>query len=158
MTNRNVFAGVAGIAGLMLSATLIAQPGPGQKPAPKAKAKPAPAATEAAKPPARPVAKPTDVRIRARFVSDAQISENTTYYQGPRQRVEFPGVVLISQCDLKKTIQLNDKTKRFMVQPLVEAAPAPAAPAAATSAPGAAGSPGPGPQGQGFPSPFGAAF
>ncbi|HEV3062800.1 MAG TPA: hypothetical protein VGY48_31425 [Vicinamibacterales bacterium] len=162
MTNRNVFAGVAGIVGLMLSATLIAQTGPGQKPAPKAKAKPAPAATEQAPKPPAPVAKPTDVKIRARFVSDAQISENTTYYQGPRQRVEFPGVVLITQCDLKKTIQINDKSKRYMVQPLVEAAPAPAAPAApaaATSAPGAPGFPGPsGSQGQGFPSPFGAAF
>jgi hypothetical protein len=160
MTKRNVVAGGAGIVGLMLSATLIAQTGPGQKPAPKAKAKPAPATTEQApKPPVRPVATPTDVKIRARFESDAQISENTTYYQGPRQRVEFPGVVLITQCDLKKTIQLNDKSKRFMVQPLVEAAAAPAAPAAATSAPGAPGATGPsGSQGPGFPSPFGAAF
>ena len=52
----------------------------------------------------------------------AQVSQNTTYLQGARQRVEFPGVVTLDQCDLKRSVMLNTSAKRYRVQPYPEAA------------------------------------
>ena len=52
------------------------------------------------------------------------------YLQGPRQRVEFPGVVSIDQCDLKRSVMLNAAEKKYRVQPYPET-PASAAPAPA---------------------------
>jgi hypothetical protein len=58
------------------------------------------------------------------------------YIQGARQRVEFPGVVTIDQCDLNRSVLLNTTAKRYQVQP--HATPAVAAPAPAAAAPEAA--------------------
>ncbi len=54
-----------------------------------------------------------------------------TYLQGPRQRVEFPGVVSIDQCDLKRTVMLNDSAKRYRTMPYAEPASQAASPVAA---------------------------
>ena len=54
------------------------------------------------------------------------------YLQGPRQRVEFPGVVTIDQCDLKRSVMLNATAKRYRVMPYAEAT---AGPTPATSDP-----------------------
>lgn len=105
-----------------------------QKPAPK------PAAPVAApKPEAPPPA--TDVRMKTASTQGAQVSQNTTYLQGARQRVEFPGVVTLDQCDLKRSVMLNTAAKKYRVQPYPEpvAVTAPAAPAAAAPAPVVAG-------------------
>ena len=95
-------------------------------PAPKS----APKAVEPAPPPPPP-AIPTDVQAHTKYVTGAQVSENTTYIKGARQRFEFPGITMITQCDLKRSIQLHDATKHYMVMS-TEAPAAPAAPAAAT--------------------------
>lgn len=116
-----------------------------------AQAKPKPAAPRATtqKPtpkPAAPVAKPetpppppppaTDVRMKTASTQGAQVSQNTTYLQDARQRVEFPGVVTLDQCDLKRSVMLNTAAKKYRVQPYPEvAAPTPAAPAASAAAP-----------------------
>ncbi len=55
------------------------------------------------------------MQVRTRYVSGAQASENTTYFKGVRQRFEFPGITMITQCDLKRSLQLQDATKHFMV-------------------------------------------
>ena len=47
----------------------------------------------------------------------AQVSENTTYLKGLRQRFEFPGITMIAQCDLKRRVQMHDGTKRYLVLP-----------------------------------------
>ena len=49
--------------------------------------------------------------------SGAQVSENTTLIQGDRQRVEFPGITAIAQCDLHRTLQINDQSKHYLVTP-----------------------------------------
>ena len=59
---------------------------------------------------------PSDVTMRTHFVNGIQVSESVTYTRGPRQRVEFPGLVSITQCDLARTVFLNDKTKSYAVQ------------------------------------------
>jgi hypothetical protein len=97
---------------LTLNAGLLAQtpakPGAKKKPAPKTAT--APASTKAPEPP------PTDVRLHTAITTGAQVSENTTLIQGPRQRVEFPGMTVISQCDLGQTLQVNDQSKHYIVQ------------------------------------------
>ena len=47
-----------------------------------------------------------------------QSYESTTYIKGKRQRSEsFGGMVNITQCDLRRGIQLNTNTKTYMVNP-----------------------------------------
>ena len=124
---------------LAISSTASAQP-----PVPKAKAprkpavatKPVEKAAEPAPlpPPAPPP--PTDVKIRTKYVNGAQVSENTTYMKGVRQRFEFPGITMITQCDLKRSVQLHDATKHFMVVSTeVPAVAPPAVDPAAAAAP-----------------------
>jgi hypothetical protein len=61
-------------------------------------------------------------------------SESTTLIKGVRERTEdhrgYSDSVNITQCDLKRTIQLNDKTRKYMATPMVEndVTSAPAAP------------------------------
>ena len=119
--------------------TPTAKPSPTAKPTPapaksgtaaKPAASPTPTATPAPPPPPPP--KPaTDVKLKTQYQQGAQVSENVMYVQGPRQRVEFPGVVSIDQCDLKRSVMLNASDKKYRVQPYPEgtAAPAPQAPA-----------------------------
>jgi hypothetical protein len=57
------------------------------------------------------------------------VSENTTLIQGPRQRVEFPGMTVLSQCDLGQTLQINDQSKHYIVQKHQTAEPATPSPA-----------------------------
>ena len=45
------------------------------------------------------------------------ISQNVMYLHGARQRMEFPGVVSIAQCDLNRSVMLNAAAKKFRVQP-----------------------------------------
>lgn len=121
-------------------------PVPKPKPAKKApvavkpagKAEPAPAPEPPPPPPPPP---PTDVRIQTKYINGAQISENTTYFKGVRQRFEFPGITMISQCDLKRTVQLHDATRHYMVVSTDTPAAKPAAtpvPPPDTDAPSAA--------------------
>src|SRR4029078_3051598 len=102
---------------LSLTAGLLAQtpakPGPKKKAAPKTATAPAlPKAPELPPPPPPP----TDVRLHTAITTGAQVSENTTLIQGPRQRVEFPGMTVLSQCELGQTLQINDQAKPYIVQ------------------------------------------
>ena len=106
--------------------TAGAQAKPSQRPAPK----PAPPAKAAPAAKPEPPAPPPGVRVTTAYTHGAQVSQNTAYLQGPRQRVEFPGVVTLEQCDLKRTIMLNTTAKLYRSQPYPEPAAA-AAPAAA---------------------------
>jgi hypothetical protein len=107
-------------------------------PAPaKAAPKTPPPAPEPTPPPPPPP--PTDVRIHTRLINGAQISENSTYFKGVRQRFEFPGITMINQCDLKRSVQLSATSKQFIVVSTETAAPPPAAtPAPAPEMPDAA--------------------
>ena len=116
-----------------------ARPPATAKPAAPATAKPAtPATAKLAPAPPKPA---TDVRLKTSYTNGAQISQNVTYLQGPRQRVEFPGVVSIDQCDLKRTIMLNSSAKRYRTMPYGEPASQAASSAAADPAMGAPGMP-----------------
>src|SRR5262245_5111531 len=144
----------------MLSATLVASSNPQQttqqpppakppakpaapatRPATPAGSKSAPATAKPATTTAPATAKPaptpppppkpaTDVRMKTSYTQGAQVSQNMTYLQGPRQRVEFPGVVSLDQCDLKRSVMLNTSAKRYRVQSYAESTAPAASPAA----------------------------
>ena len=54
-----------------------------------------------------------DVKIKAKQTMGGQSYENTTYIKGKRQRSESMNGMMISltQCDLRRSIQLNSQTK-----------------------------------------------
>jgi hypothetical protein len=62
-----------------------------------------------------------DVKITTKSSAGGQSLTSTTYIKGSRQRTEGMGYTYIYQCDLKRSIQLNDKTKTYLVTPLAGA-------------------------------------
>lgn len=67
--------------------------------------------------------KPTtnDVKIRQRMsTGNGAGSENLLYIKGQRMRTEMPGNVgftTILQCDLKRTLTINENTKSYLISP-----------------------------------------
>ena len=103
---------------------------PKPKPAPK-KADPARGAPpkDAPAPP-----KPPGLTMRSTYTgADGQTSTTTLTSNGVRERVDLGrGVAVITQCDTKQIIQVNDKAKTYVTLPLgAAAAPPPAATAPA---------------------------
>src|ERR1051325_11946169 len=61
----------------------------------------------------------TDVKVRQRMsFGGGNSSESILYIKGPRMRSEMAGgmgYTTIQQCDLKRTLMLNEKTKTYLV-------------------------------------------
>ena len=79
-----------------------------------------------------------DLKVTRKNGSGDYSSQSTVYIKGQRQRTESPAMTTIQQCDLHRTIQINDRTKMYFIQPddasqasdaSSPAAPAPQAPA-----------------------------
>lgn len=62
-----------------------------------------------------------DVKIKTRQTSEGRgdVTENTTYIKGKRQRTESGGNAAVSlmQCDLRRSVQLSPAAKTYMVIP-----------------------------------------
>ena len=137
-TPRYVFA--VCLLSVVFGAFLLAQTPPPKPPVKKkpagAPAKAAPALAAVAPAP-KPLPPPSDVSVQTRYTRGAEVSENTTYIRGARQRVEFPGVVTLDQCDLNRSVLLNVAAKKYLLRPYAQApatssrAPEAAAPASA---------------------------
>ncbi len=57
-----------------------------------------------------------DVKIKTRNTSGGQVSEQTTYIKGKRQRTELNETsVMILQCDLRRQLQIGVPTKTYIV-------------------------------------------
>lgn len=67
-----------------------------------------------------------DVKIKSKQTMSGQTYENTTYIKGKRQRSESMNGMMISltQCDLRRGVQLNSQTKTYMVNAFGDASPA----------------------------------
>ncbi len=104
---------------------------PAAKAAAKAAAKPAAKTAPEETPPSTTPVAAADLKIRTRYTSGAQSSENTTYVKGPRQRVEFPGAITIEQGDVGRSLLINPASKTYLVVKPGEAAGASAMTAAA---------------------------
>jgi hypothetical protein len=101
---------------------------------PATKPKPATPAEKKAAPAPEPPPAPTDIKINTKSINGAQVTETGMYFTKTRQRFDFPGIVMITQCDLKRTLQINDGAKVYMVQTFEDAKTQAAAPPAASSA------------------------
>ncbi|MBC8030355.1 MAG: hypothetical protein H7Z16_09605 [Pyrinomonadaceae bacterium] len=77
--------------------------------------------------PAAPAA--NDLKIKYRMTTSGQSMETTTMLKGARERSEMKmgfgmEIINITQCDLKRTLQISDKARKYVVTPMetVEAA------------------------------------
>jgi hypothetical protein len=68
-----------------------------------------------------------DIKISTKSTSGGRSVTSTTYVKGGRQRIEGLGFTIIYQCDLKRMIQLNDKSRSYLITPLESAGAAKAA-------------------------------
>ena len=70
-----------------------------------------------------------DVKIKSKQTMSGQTYENTTYIKGKRQRSESMNGMMISltQCDLRRGVQLNSQTKTYVVNGFGDTSPASAA-------------------------------
>jgi hypothetical protein len=59
-----------------------------------------------------------DIKVTTKSTAGGQSYTSTTYIKGARQRIEGMGYTMIYQCDLKRMIQINDKTKTYFITPL----------------------------------------
>ena len=60
-----------------------------------------------------------DVKIKSKQTMGGQSYENTTYIKGRRQRTETMNGMMVSltQCDLRRGVQINPNTNTYMVNP-----------------------------------------
>jgi hypothetical protein len=94
-----------------------------QKPKPKPATKPA----VPARPETKAPAPPPGLTMRTSYTAgDGQASETTLLSNGTRQRVDLGGgVAVITQCDTKQTIQVNDNARVYVALPFDAAQSAP---------------------------------
>ena len=68
-------------------------------------------------------AQPADLKIRYKTTMSGQPSESVTMIKGTRERSEMHGFgmdsINITQCDLKRTVQLNEKTQKYLITPMI---------------------------------------
>lgn len=78
--------------------------------------------------PNRPAAAPAppprnDLKITYRTTTSGQSMENTTMLKGARERSEMKlgygrDIINVTQCDLKRTIQISDAAKKYVITPM----------------------------------------
>ncbi len=109
---RKRFSGLSALAALLLlvvsSSVFVAQRRPGNRP-------PAPAATN---PPAA-----NDLKITYRTTTMGHSMQNTTMLKGARERSEMKmgqgfEIISITQCDLKRVIQVSESAKKYVITPM----------------------------------------
>lgn len=64
-----------------------------------------------------------DLKIKYRMTTAGQSMETTTMLKGARERSEMKmgygmDIINITQCDLKRTVQVSDKAKKYVVTPM----------------------------------------
>lgn len=74
-------------------------------------------------PAAAPAAARTDLKITYRQSTSGQSMETTTMLKGQRERSEMKmghgmDIINITQCDLKRTVQISDSTRKYVVTPM----------------------------------------
>jgi len=74
---------------------------------------------------AAPPAAPTrsDLKLTYRTTTSGQSMENTTMLKGTRERTEMKlgygrDIINVTQCDLKRTLQISDSAKKYVITPM----------------------------------------
>ena len=78
-----------------------------------------------------------DLKITYRTTTSGHSMENTTMLKGARERTEMKlgmgrDIINVTQCDLKRTLQISDSAKKYVITPM-DAGDATARPAATSS-------------------------
>jgi hypothetical protein len=59
-----------------------------------------------------------DSQVKTKFITDGQSSETTVYTKDSRQRFDAgPGIAMINQCDVQRSVQLFEQRKSYIVFP-----------------------------------------
>jgi hypothetical protein len=66
---------------------------------------------------------PNDLKITYRTTTSGQSMENTTMLKGARERSEMKlgygrDIINVTQCDLKRTLQISDSAKKYVITPM----------------------------------------
>ena len=74
-----------------------------------------------AAPPAAPAR--SDLKLTYRTTTSGQSMENTTMLKGTRERTEMKlgygrDIINVTQCDLKRTLQISDSAKKYVITPM----------------------------------------
>lgn len=56
--------------------------------------------------------------IKLKMKSGESTKGNTMYIKGSRQRMESEGATILTQCDLKRMVYLNDKARTYLIMPM----------------------------------------
>ena len=68
-----------------------------------------------------------DIKMKTKNTSPGNTGEGAIYIKGARQRSDQSygsfEMVTLTQCDLKRTVQINDKARTYMVTPMAAASP-----------------------------------
>src|SRR5215213_8610509 len=72
-----------------------------------------------------------DLKITRKAGAGGYSGQSTVYVKGARERTEMPTITTIRQCDLKRTIQINERARKYAVVPDSEVGAATPAPASA---------------------------
>jgi hypothetical protein len=59
-----------------------------------------------------------DLKVKTRNTAAGRSTESAIYIKGQRQRTEAAGQTSIYQCDLRRSIQANDRTRKYLISPL----------------------------------------
>ena len=60
----------------------------------------------------------SDTKLAAKYVSDGQTTETKVFAKGERLRYEYSeGLTLVRQCDQKRVIQIDDKSRTYLSLP-----------------------------------------
>lgn len=73
-----------------------------------------------------------DLKITRKAGAGGYSGQSTVYIKGARERTEMPTITTIRQCDLKRTIQINERARKYAIVPDSEVGDATPAPARAT--------------------------
>jgi len=73
-----------------------------------------------------------DLKITRKTGAGGYSGQSTVYIKGSRERTEMPTVTTIRQCDLKRTIHINERARKYAIVPDSEGVAAPSANAPAT--------------------------
>ncbi len=73
--------------------------------------------------PGAPAPAANDLKITYRMTNAGQSMETTTMLKGARERSEMKmgygmEIINITQCDLKRTVQVSDKTRKYVITPM----------------------------------------
>jgi hypothetical protein len=74
-----------------------------------------------------------DLKVTRKTGAGGYSGQTTVYIKGARERTEMPTITTIRQCDLRRTIQLNERARKYVIVPDSEGEASTPTPSASSS-------------------------